>query len=240
MNALKKVPYVLTPFIRSGSDGMWGEGAAYESKNIYSISAGQLPPVNYDEHILRPHSLTHMETPAHTVADGKTIEHYYQTNLSFFHGETVVLKLAGNNYEQVSEGIYHWEIEKHEIIERLECLKIKDIPPKILITSHAYPQNTDGYHNPNYILTLSKDAARFLISLPGFHLYGTSWKSSDYRPGSSERPIHNCLFEKGLVLENLHLQDVPEGIYYMVAFPLPLVGASESPVVPVLFPKCLL
>jgi hypothetical protein len=44
--------------------------------------------------------------------------------------------------------------------------------------------------------TLSQEAADYLISLDGFHLYGISWKSSDFNPGRPERPIHNTLFKK--------------------------------------------
>jgi kynurenine formamidase len=38
-----------------------------------------------------------------------------------------------------------------------------------------------------------------------------------------------------LILENLILKDVPEGRYFMTAFPIPFKDASESPVAPVLF-----
>jgi arylformamidase len=76
-----------------------------------------------------------------------------------------------------------------------------------------------------------------LISKEGFKLFGTSWKSSDYAPGSLDRPIHKTLFKKAIILENLKLDHVPEGIYFMNAFPLPLKGSSEAPVVPVLYRK---
>lgn len=53
------MPYVLSPIINENSPGMWYEGYAYEKKNIYSLKSGKMPPVNYDEHTIRPHSLTH-------------------------------------------------------------------------------------------------------------------------------------------------------------------------------------
>lgn len=230
------MPYILSPRIVHGSSAMWMEGSAYEKKNIYSIASGKLPPVNYDEHTLRPHSLTHFETPAHTIDDGKRLDFYYQ-NPSHFYGKTLVIKLTGNKYEPKGNGIFHWVISKNEIIERFSTLQISSPLSKILISTEFYPQNCEGYHDPNYVLTLSQEAADYLISLSGFHLYGTSWKSSDFNPGRPERPIHNTLFKKAGILENLDLKNVPEGIYFMSAFPLPLGDASESPVVPVLFTK---
>ncbi len=230
------MPYVLSPMIGLGFPGMWFEGSAYEKKSIYSIRPGKLPPVNYDEHTIRSHSLTHIETPAHTIENGRRLESYFGQNQTHFYGLTVVLRLAGNKYEAKGNGVFHWEVSLDDIQSRLKHLEITSFS-KVLITSDFYPTNEQGFHDPNYVLTLSQEAASFLTSLPTFNLYGTSWKSSDYKPGSAERPIHNTIFEKGLILENLNLEDVPEGIYFMTAFPLPFIDASESPVVPVLFTR---
>lgn len=123
------MPYVLSPKISHNSSAMWMEGPAYEKKAIYSISSGKLPPVNYDEHILRPHSLTHFETPAHTINDVKRLDSFYQ-NLNHFFGETLVIKLQGNRYEAKENGIFHWVISKDELEAKL---KSKTIPSKILI-----------------------------------------------------------------------------------------------------------
>jgi arylformamidase len=235
------MPYVLSPIIKVGSSAMWLEGAAYEKKNIYSIVEGKLPPVNYDEHLLRPHSLTHVETNKHTQKDGDGIDVKYQENLSYFYGSAIVIRLRGNNYKLVDESknIYHWEVAVTEItdsLKRIQNIKLNDIE-KILLTTDNYFENQEGFHDPNYVLTLSQEASDFLVGLPKFNLYGTSWKSSDYKPGSSERPIHNTIFKKALIVECLKLKDVPEGTYFLTCFPLPLEGASETPVVPVLFEK---
>lgn len=231
------MPYILSPMITVDSPGMWLEGSAYEKRNIYSIEEGELPSVNYDEHILRPHSLTHLETPAHTQKTGKTLEEYYKNSTQHFFGKTLVIKLQGNKYESKGNGIFHWIVTVKEIESCLKRLEVSTSISKLLITTEFYPINKSGYHDPNYVLTLSQKAADFLISCEDFNLYGTSWKSSDFNPGKVERPIHDTLFKKALILENLHLKDVPEGEYFISAFPLPLKGASESPVVPVLFMK---
>jgi arylformamidase len=229
------MPYILSPIIEAGSPGMWAEGPAYETKPIYQIVEGKFPPVNYAEHIIRPHSLTHIETPAHTIKDGERLETFYQHKLQFFYGPAVVLRLTGNHYQNLGNGIYHWVISTEQILARMAALKLSKLPAKVLITSENAPQNAQGFHDPNYVLTLSQAAADFLVSQEQFEIYGTSWKSSDFNPGKPERPIHNTLFKRGLILENLLLHQVPEGQYFLTAFPLPLKGASESPVVPVLF-----
>lgn len=228
------MPFILSPMIRSQSQGMWAEGVAYEKRNIYSIEAG-MPPVNYDEHLLRPHSLTHLETPAHTMKDGHRLDAYYSNSIGSFYGKTLVLKLKATGYEPLGNGVFHKIVTLEEIKQCLQRLNVTRCPGKVLITTENYPLNADGYHDPNYVLTLSQEAADFLISDDGFNLYGTTWKSSDYNPGKPGRPIHNTLFKKALILENLDLQKVPEGTYFMTAFPLPLMDASESPVVPTLF-----
>lgn len=231
------MPYILSPAILENSPGMWFEGSAYEKRNIYSIESGKMPPVNYDEHIIRSHSLTHLETPAHTSRNGHRLGHYYQEKLTHFFGKALVLRLTGNNYRSIGNSLYHWIITKQEIEDRLKVLKIDKLPGKILITTDHYPMNTEGFHDPNFILTLSQEAADFLISNNDFNLYGTSWKSSDFNPGQPDRPIHNTLFKKALILENLDLSKVPEDTYFITSFPLPFTNASESPVVPVLFTR---
>ncbi len=123
------------------------------------------------------------------------------------------------------------EISIEDIESRLTYLGEREFPEKILISTKDYPQNANGFHEPKYVITLTQEAAE------NFNLYGTSWKSSDYNPEKVERPIHNTLFKNGITLENLDLRSVPEGVYFMSAIPLPLVGASESPVAPVLFTK---
>lgn len=229
------MPHVLSPLISTDAPGMWFEGPAYSKKNIYSLEPGKQPPVNYDEHTLRPHSLTHLETPAHTQKNGNRLDFYYEKHVNFFFGKTLVLRLRGNNYQALGNNIFHWVISLKELKESLAEFSTKNFPEKILITTEFYQQNNDGYHDPNYVLTLSQEAADYLISHQEFHLFGTSWKSSDYNPGKAERPIHNTLFKNGVILENLQLKDVPQGFYFMSAFPIPLKDASESPVVPILY-----
>ncbi|MCB0346687.1 MAG: hypothetical protein KDD66_16345, partial [Bdellovibrionales bacterium] len=112
---------------------------------------------------------------------------------------------------------------------------VDKIPEKLFLTAESAPLNELGMHDPNYILVLEPDAARYLTSFDKFNAYGTSWKSSDFEPGSRERPVHKILLKQALLFECLKLDHVPEGRYYLSAFALPLEGSSESPVTPVLY-----
>lgn len=223
------MPYILSPIITEDCDGMWFEGQAYKKEQIYKIEEGILPPVNYDRHLINSHSLTHAECPKHTQNNGKTIDGFFKGN--FFYGNCTVIRLKGNNYKEVSESIYHWEVSVDEL---KASLKGKS-PAKLILTVDDYKKNKNGFHDPNYVLTLSQEAASWLVENDKFNLYGTSWKSSDFKPGSLERPIHNTLFKNAVILECLDLENVPEGEYFITAFPLRIKGASESPVTPVLF-----
>ena len=223
------MPYILSPLITEESEGMWFEGAAYSRAPIYSIVPGEAPPVNYDKHIINSHSLTHIEAPKHVSNDGKTVDLFFNTN-HFFGGCTVV-KLVGDNYKSVGDGIYHWEVSLTELQNALE----NKVPRKLLLTTEIYHKNKDGYHDPNYVLTLGSEAANWLVSSDEFNFYGTSWKSSDYAPGSMDRPIHKILFRNAVIAECLDLEKVPAGDSFIVAYPLRIKDSSESPVTPILF-----
>lgn len=229
------MPYILSPIIKTSISGKWGESFAYKKNNLYHIEEGKLPPVNYDEHVIRSHSLTHAEFPLHTQKDGKSVENYIGGNFNYFWGECLVLKIKPS-YKKYDDVHFVHEITKEELVRAIDAIGLKaNVPKKIIITTSDYPENSEGFHDPNHVLILSMDAASYLIHDLHINLYGTSWKSSDFKPGSTERPMHNKLFEKAIVLELLTLNHVPEGRYFLVAVPLLLEGASESPLTPVLF-----
>ncbi|XGC80771.1 hypothetical protein ACES2L_15710 [Bdellovibrio bacteriovorus] len=234
------MPYILSPPITTKMPGMWMEGTPYEKEELYSIQPGKLPPVNYDKHILKSHSLTHAEAQLHVEENGHGIDHYFK-NPGVYFGRTIVVRLPGNNYKELptKNGIYHWEVTRQELEENLNRVlaMVGGKCTKLILTSEFYPQNEEGFHDPNYVLTLSVEAAQYLVGFEGFNLYGTSWKSSDFKPGSPERPIHKILLEKAAIFELLDMKNVPEGEYFFVGFPLRIQGASESPACPVLFTK---
>ncbi len=235
------MPYILSNIVDTSVPGLWGEGEAYVRESIYDINSDdpQLPPVNYDSHLLKPHSIAHIDAPAHIIPGAPTCEHFYKSNRNkCFYGPVCVLRLAGSAWTQVEgmDGIRLWRVSVQELAESIERVTGgQSIPTKVFITADEVPCNRHGFHDPNYVLVLEEEAAKLLVANPNFNAYGTSWKSSDFQPGSRERPIHKILLSQAVLFECLKLDHVPEGRYFLNGFPLPLAGASESPVVPVLF-----
>lgn len=226
------MPYIISPLIKLGSRGEWFEGTAYEKENLYRIEEGKMPPVNYDKHILKPHSLTHVETPLHTQKNGCGVDHYFKSNVNHFYGKCVVVKFPNSGWRELDSDLKQRIIQRDELEQKLQSYSNVQ---KVLISIENIPENEFGYHDPSLVLTLSLEAAEYLTSLSGFNLFGTSWKSTDFMPGSPERPIHNEIFKKAIILEYINLNGVPEGEYFINCFPLNLEGASESPVSAVLF-----
>ena len=237
------MPYLLSPLISQELPGLWGEGAPLEIENIYDIHSDdpKKPPVHYNSYHLKPHSLPHVDAPGHIIPEGKKIEDLLRSeSTEIFYGRTLVVKLKGNRFQLIDEqaGLYVWKVNQEELFKEIYRLcPAEKIPRRILVTANEAPLHPSGFHDPNYVLVLEKGAAEALVEIDGFCLYGTSWKSADFEPGSRERPVHKVFFEKGAVMEMLKLDHVPEGEYFMSAFPVPIQGATESIVCPVLYTK---
>jgi len=235
------MPYILCPPITTDSPGLWREGNAYEKEIIYDINSTDAtkPPVHYLKHTFKPHSLCHIDAPAHTLKKGKTIDAFFAAKeLSRFYGQAVVAKIPVSEWLSAGPGLFKYEVSVAELKSAVAAATGKtDAPDRILIAPDNTPNDSRGLHDPNYAFTLSTEAANYLDANKNFKLYGTSWKSTDFQPSSRLRPIHEIIFRKGLIMECLDLAAVPAGQYFLVALPLPILGASESLVCPALFTK---
>lgn len=225
------MPYVLSPPVTPSRGGVWGEGPAYEVNNIYGIETPGPPAVHYDQHLVRPHSVTHAESPGHIIAGGGGLDPFFDRGHHFW-GSVLVVRLPPGGYRSTARGERVNEVSAEQLAAQLVG---HDDVAKVLVTAEDTPVDEDGFHAVDHVLVLGEDAARLLIARPRFDLFGTSYRSSDHRPGSDERPIHRILFERAVILEYLDLRAVPAGRYVLCAFPVRLAGATESPVTPVLF-----
>lgn len=233
------MPYVLSPPIHTRLPGLWGEGAPYESGVIYDIESTRAgdPPVQYNSHLLKPHSIPHIDAEQHIIPGGKTIDAYFEaSHLASFYGATTVVKLEGDRWEREGD-VYLWRVGLEELQTSVSRVNGSLMPEKLFIAPAQVPVTQDGFHDARYVFVLSVEAAEWLVSAGHFNGFGTSWKSSDYEPGSRERPVHKVLLRQAVLFEQLKLDSVPEGEYWLSAFPIYLAGASESPVTPVLFTK---
>jgi len=231
------MPYVLSPLIRPDAPGLWAEGAPYRVEPVYDMANPAHPPVRYGAHRLAPHSLPHADAPSHILEDGEDIDTYFSpARIGNLFGPVLLLKLRDPVWRDAAGGQKHCLVDSSLLhSEILRVTGNNTAPDKLILSLAELPQTAAGQHDPAYALTLSEDAAEWLLAHPSFNAYLTSWKSTDFAPGSRARPIHRLLLPRAAVFECLDVRDVPEGRYYLSAFPLPLAGASESPVCPVLF-----
>ena len=228
------MPFSLCRPIRVSRQAQWGEGPPYETMAVYRAGPTE-PPVHYDTHVLRPHSLCHAETLKHVDSSGPGIEEWCDDqSIDLWFGPVVVLKVRSPQWVK-SEAMHVHTISQSALTEMLRLLGIQGVPRRLLISCDPMPKDTDGYHSAQYALVFDLDAAQWLAQQDQSLLVGTSYRSLDFQPGSRERPIHRTLLARGVALELLDLDRVPEGHYILASLPIPLAGGSESLVSPVLF-----
>lgn len=99
-------------------------------------------------------------------------------------------------------------------------------PERLLVRTRAW---MDPLRMPRDFPAPDGEAAG-LLAAAGVRLFGTDAPSVDLFD-SEDLPAHRVLLGAGAgILENLLLDDVPEGEYELIALPLRLVDADSSPV----------
>lgn len=167
--------------------------------------------------------LSSMRATFHLGAHADSSSHYHQNglgiekrNLAHFCGDAQVIRVATSPGKRIS---------------------VNDLSNKIIQGSRIL-FSTGSFLNPNQwnsdFMSLSPELIEHLSGL-GVCLVGLDTPSVD--PENSKKlESHQALYRTGLsVLEGLVLSHVPEGIYTLVALPLPFVGADASPVRALLF-----
>ena len=174
----------------------------------WAASIGPGCPVNVSEITLSPHVGAHADAPLHYDADGATIG---DVDLSPFLGTCRVI-------HAIARGpLIEWAHIEHAIV---------DLPPRVLVRTYqrAPVDRWDGALAAYAPATIERLAAL------GVKLVGIDTASID--PADSKTlDSHQVIRRLGLrVLENLVLDDVPEGDYELIALPLKLMTADASPV----------
>jgi len=174
----------------------------------WAASIGPGCPVNVSEITLSPHVGAHADAPLHYDADGATIG---DVDLSPFLGTCRVI-------HAIARGpLIEWAHIEHAVA---------DLPPRVLVRTYqrAPVDRWDGALAAYAPATIERLAAL------GVKLVGIDTASID--PADSKTlDSHQVIRRLGLrVLENLVLDDVPEGDYELIALPLKLVSADASPV----------
>ena len=194
----------ISPPVQPGSPVFPGD-AAFELRWGATLSADC--PVNVSTLTLSPHTGAHADAPLHYSADGAAVG---ALDLAPFLGRCRVVHA----------------IDCGPLIEwRHLAPALRHLPPRLLVRTYARaPVGWDPQ-----LAAYAPDTIERLADL-GVQLVGIDTASID--PAESKAlPSHQVIRRRGLrVLENLVLDDVPEGDYELIALPLKLMTADASPV----------
>lgn len=196
----------LSPPVHAGSPVFPGD-TAYQQQ--WSATLGPGCPVNVSAITLSPHVGAHADAPLHYDPEGAAIG---LLDLSPYLGRCRVIHALDCG------PLVHWDHLRHAVGD--------DLPPRVLVrTYQRMPQDRwDGQ-----LAAYAPQTIERLADL-GVQLVGIDTASID--PAESKTlDSHQVIRRRGLrVLENLVLDEVPEGDYELIALPLKLVSADASPV----------
>jgi arylformamidase len=195
----------ISPPVHEGAPVFPGD-TPYRQRWAATIAPGC--PVNVSEITLSPHVGAHADAPLHYDPAGATIG---DVDLSAYLGPCRVI-------HAIARGpLVEWQHIAHAVA---------DLPPRVLVRTYrrAPVDRWDGALAAYAPATIERLAAL------GVKLIGIDTASID--PAESKTlDSHQVIRRLGLrVLENLVLDDVPEGDYELIALPLKLVTADASPV----------
>jgi arylformamidase len=164
-------------------------------------------PVNVSAITLSPHIGAHADAPLHYDDHGTAIG---AVDLEPYLGPCRVIHAIGRG------ALIEWAHIEHAVAQ---------LPQRVLVRTYA--QQPEGW-DPD-LAAFAPQTVERLADL-GVMLIGIDTASID--PADSKAlPSHQVIRRRGLrVLENLVLDDVPEGDYELIALPLKLVSADASPV----------
>jgi arylformamidase len=196
----------ISPPVHAGSPVFPGD-ARYEQRWAATITPGC--PVNVSTLTFSPHTGAHADAPLHYDRDGVAVG---ALDLRPFLGPCRVIHAIGVT------PLIEWH--------HLEHAAGPDLPPRVLVRTYArMPINRFDNALPAY----APQTIERLADL-GVLLVGIDTASID--PADSKSlDSHQVIRRRGLrVLENLMLDDIPEGDYELIALPLKLITADASPV----------
>lgn len=161
------------------------------------------------------HVGAHTDAPNHYHAKGESIE---KRALDYYLGAAQVVKVS---------------VPKGGRIDLKTWGKREVLAPRVLFHTGTFP-NPDQWNGD--FAALSKEVIDFLASKK-VKLVGIDTPSID--PADDKiLESHHAVFEHNLaVLEGIVLSSVPEGVYNLVALPLPIQEADASPVRAVLIER---
>ncbi|MDN0083211.1 arylformamidase [Crenobacter sp. SG2305] len=193
---------------------VWPGDAPFGAFRTWSLSGAC--PVNVSRLSLSTHTGAHADAPLHYRPDGLAIG---EVDLTLYLGPCRVLHC----------------LDVEPLLTRAALsarLGDAPLPPRVLIRS--YPRFPLEHWDDDF-MAVAPEAIDWLGER-GVRLIGTDTASLD--PMNSKMlDAHHAVARHGMaILENLLLDEVPEGDYELIALPLKLMGVDASPVRAVLRP----
>lgn len=153
------------------------------------------------------HVGAHADAPSHFSRDGESIE---KRPLDLYLGPCRVVRIRASRGQALRPG----------------DLGTRELAPRLLIDTGTFP---DPRRFDEDFAALSPELVDALHAR-GVRLVGLDSPSVDLF-ASKDLPSHRALLRHDMAnLEGLVLRHVPEGVYELIALPLPLAGADGSPV----------
>ena len=195
----------ISPPVAAGAPVFPGD-AAFEQRWSWTMSADC--PVNVSTLTLSPHTGAHADAPLHYDPDGAAIG---ALDLAPFLGRCRVIHAIHCG------PLVRWEHLAHALA---------DLPERVLVRTYSTAP-VDRWDPA--LAAFAPETIERLADI-GVRLVGIDTASID--PADSKAlPSHQVIRRRGLrVLENLLLDEVPEGDYELIALPLRLTTADASPV----------
>ena len=197
--------YDISPPVGPASPVFPGD-TAYQQLWTATLAPGC--PVNVSALTLSPHLGAHADAPLHYDPTGAAVG---ALDLMPYLGPCRVVHAIGPG------PLIEWHHLNHAL---------NDLPPRLLV--RTYQRMPIDQWDPN-LSAFAPETLERLADL-GVLLVGIDTASID--PADSKTlPSHQVIRQRGLrVLENLVLDDIPEGDYELIALPLKLMLADASPV----------
>jgi arylformamidase len=186
---------------------VWPGDTAYELRPTGSLAKGDT--VNVTTLTFSAHTATHVDAPYHFTEDGVTLE---QVDLAAYWGPAQLVSVAKAVGPLTPDDFAGYDLGR---------------APRLLVRSAAGAGDPRVF-NADFVHP-SPELADHLGGL-GIVLYGADAPSMD-AAGSKTLDGHHALQRNGiLILEGLDLDEVPDGLYELAAFPLKILGGDGSPV----------
>ena len=195
----------ISPPVAPGSPVFPGD-TPYEQHWSATLAPGC--PVNVSRITLSPHIGAHADAPLHYDGLGEPIG---AVDLAPYLGPCRVIHAIGCG------ALVQWEHLQHAA---------RDLPPRVLVRTY------DRMPVDRWDAELAAYAPETIEKLAAFGVKLVGIDTASIDPAESKTlDSHQVIRRLGLrVLENLVLDDVPEGDYELIALPLKLMTADASPV----------